>query len=151
MYKGNNNEIYGDVEETILACLLLKPELINKLKVSEKDFTKFNSTLTFFKEFYAKYKNLDISIMFSVLKGNAEMQMLDMITYLSEIFVLPTHFNEYQERLLDRNAQTKKEKWLSGKIYEKATKMYMGNISLNDFYKEIESLKINANKIDWRK
>lgn len=150
MYKGKNKEIYGELEETILSCLLIEPTLIDSLKVSEKHFEKFGYILTFFKEFYKKHQCLDITLMYSELKGSSQVQFMDLITYLTEIFVIPTHFEKYQNKLIEKYATGKKDKWLSGKIYDKATKLYMGSISVNEFYSELKKLNEYANKIDWR-
>lgn len=150
MYSGKNGELYGDLEETILACLLIDTNLFEHLKVEEKHFKKFAYVLTFFKGFYKKYKCMDITLMLSKLNGFNQMEMMDMVTYLSEIFVLPSHFEEYQNRLIERYKEDRKEKWLKDKIYEKATEMYMGNMSLSDFYKELKRLNENVKKIDWR-
>ena len=150
MYNGKDNELYGDLEETILACLLIEPELIKELKVEEKHFKKFNYVLTFFKEFYKKYKCLDISMMLSILKGTRQVQMLDVITYLTTIFVVPTRFIKYQDRLLDRYSRDKKEQWLSEKIYEKATRLYMGGMTLQEFYKELKRLNDYVKEKEWK-
>ena len=87
MYKGKDNRTYGELEEDILACLLIEPKLIESLEVEEKHFKHFGYMLTFFKSVYKKYQCLDINIIFSVIKGTQEMQMLDMMTYLLEVFV----------------------------------------------------------------
>lgn len=141
MYKGKDNELYADLEETILACLLIKPELIEELKVEEKHFTKFGYVLTFFKKFYTKHRCLDISLMFSVLKGSSEMKLLDIITYLLDIFALPTHFEEYQRELITNFEKNKKKEWVVTKIYDKASDLYMGNMELDKFYEDLIKLK----------
>lgn len=150
MYRGKNEETYGEMEENILACILLEPTLIEKLKVEEKHFRKFGYILTFFKTFYEKYHNLDISLMFSVIKSSSEMTMLDTITYLLDIFVITTHFDIYQKRLIEIYKKDKKEEWLRKKIYEKATKLYVGTINVETFNKEIEKLYEYAKKIEWK-
>lgn len=150
MYKGKNNEIYGDIEESLLACLLINPDLMSELKVEEKHFTKYGYIFTFFKEFYAKHRNLDITLMFSIVKSSSEMVLMDAITYLLEIFVIPTHFQEYQDKLIEKYCTSKKEEWLRKKIYEKATKLYVGSINLETFNFEIKKLYNQAEKIDWK-
>ena len=149
-YIGKNNETYGDMEENILACMLLEPTLTEKLIVEEKHFKKFGYALTFFKEFYAKHRNLDVSLMLSVVKSGSEMTLMDLITYLLDVFVIPTHFMEYQNELLNQFSRNKKEDWLRKKVYEKATKLYIGDISIKQFNFEIKKLYDQAEKIDWR-
>ena len=150
MYHGKNDETYGEMEESILACILIDPTLIEKLRVDERHFKKFDYILTFFKSFYEKYNNLDISIMFTIVKNSSEMTLMDAITYLLDIFVLPSHFEEYQDRLIDIYKKSKKEEWLRKKIYEKATKLYVGKITVKQFNNEIKRLYEQAEKIEWK-
>jgi len=150
MYKGNDGELYGDIEETILACLLIEPKLVEKLRVNEEHFTKFEYVLTFFKRFYQKYHTLDITTMLSLLKGSNELRMMEIITYLVEVFALPTQFETYQDRLIERYGISKRDKWLSKKIYEKATDLYVGTISLDEFYKELKKITNYAKEREWK-
>ena len=150
MYVGKDGNMYGEMEETVLACLLLKPKLIEKLKIDEKYFKKFGYILTFFKNFYAKYHNLDISIMLSIIKDTSQMTLMDAITYFCSIFVLPSHFEEYQNRLIEMYKISKKENWLRGKIYEKATKLYLSEIGTKKFMDDINYLIKRADEIEWK-
>jgi hypothetical protein len=150
IYIGKNKEIYGDLEETILACLLIEPTLMEQLIVEEKHFKKFGYILTFFKEFYAKHRNLDISLMLSIVKSSSEMTLMDLITYLLDLVVIPPNFADYQKQLIAQYNQSKKEDWLKKKIYEKATKLLMGSITIKQFNFELKKLYDQAEKIDWR-
>lgn len=150
MYEGKNGETYGGLEESILACLLISPQYMESLIVDERHFKKYSYILTFFKEFYLEYHNLDITIMFSVVKDSSQIQLLDAITYLSEIFVIPTHCMEYQKRLLDMYVKSKKEDWLRKKIYEKATMLFVGRMSLNSFNEAVNKLYEKADSIEWK-
>ena len=149
MYVGKDGNMYGEMEETVLACLLLKPKLVEKLKIDEKYFKKYGYILTFFKNFYAKYHNLDVAIMFSVIKDTSEITLMDAITYLCSIFVLRSHFEEYQNRLIEMYKISKKENWLRGKIYEKVTKLYLSEIGTKKFMDDINYLIKRANEIEW--
>ena len=150
IYIGKNRETYGDIEENILACILLEPSLIEKLIVDERHFKKFDYVLTFFKSFYAKHRNLDVSLMLSVVKNSSEMTLMDVITYLLDIFVMPNHFDDYQRELLNQYNKSKKDDWLRKKIYEKATKLYVGEFDIKRFNMEIKKLYEQAEKIDWK-
>ena len=44
----------------------------------------------------------------------------------------------------------KKEEWLRKKIYEKATKLYVGKITVKQFNNEIKRLYEQAEKIEWK-
>lgn len=150
MYKGKDNEVYGDLEESILACLLLNPNNMKKLIVEEKHFKKFGYLFVFMNEFYKKYHNFDTTLMLAVVKGNDELTILDAITYLLDIFVIPTHFMDYQNKLIDMYGRSKKEEWLRKKIYEKATRLYVGSISVEQYNEEIKRLYEHADRIPWR-
>lgn len=150
MYRGKNDQLYGEMEETILACLLIEPSLMQRLRVEEKHFKKFGYILTFFQQFYAKHRNLDVSLMFSVVKGSSEMTLMDAITYLLDVFALPTHFEDYQDRLLAQYKFEKADEWLRKKIYEKATKLFVGDMTTKEFTNEVNKLIKQAEKIEWK-
>lgn len=150
MYRGKNDQLYGEMEETILACLLVEPSLMQRLRVEEKHFKKFGYILTFFQQFYAKHRNLDVSLMFSVVKGSSEMTLMDAITYLLDVFALPTHFEDYQDRLLAQYKFEKADEWLRKKIYEEATKLFVGDMTTKEFTNEVNKLIKRAEKIEWK-
>lgn len=143
-------EIYGDLEENILACLLIEPSYIDKLIVDEKHFRKFGYVLVFFKEIYSAYKCLDINLMFSSIKTDNEKKLVDIIEHLLSIFVVHTHCLEYQKKLLKIYSETKREEWLRKKIYEKATKFYIGKINLEEYQNEVNKMIIKSQNIEWR-
>lgn len=149
-YCGKNNLEYGQLEESILACLLIEPKYMENLIVEEKHFRKFGYVLTFLKEFYSKYKCFDITLMFSLVKGMSEITLLDTITYLLEIFVVPSNCLKYQKQLMILYNTSKKEEWVKKKIYEKTMSMYVGNISVERYREEIDRIYDSAEKINWK-
>lgn len=141
---------YADLEDSILASLLVCPEYMESLIVEERHFKKFGYILTFFKEFYSQYKNLDLNLMWSVVKGDSQEKLLEAIEYLVGVFAMPTHCLDYQKRLLKIYAKDKKEDWLRKKIYLKATSLYLGNSTLEEFNNEVNRLYKKAEEIEWR-
>ena len=150
MYNGKDDELYGGLEESILACLLLEPKYMNKLIVEEKHFKKFGYLYVFMKQFYQKYHNFDTTQMLAIVKGGSQLTLIDGITYLLSIFVVPTHFMEYQKQLIDMYGRSKKEEWLRKKVYEKAMKLYVGSMSLVEYNQEIAKLYKEADRIPWK-
>ena len=150
IYYGKDGQEYADLEESVLACLLIEPKYMEQLLVEEKHFRKFGYVFTFLKEFYAKYKCFDITLMFSLVKGSSEMTLLDTISYLTEIFVIPTHCEKYQKQLIDFYYRTKKNEWIRKKVYEKSMSMYVGNISVERYRYEINRIYEKAEKIEWK-
>lgn len=138
-----------ELEAYVLACLLIDPKLFNKLIVSEKHFKSYGYILTFFKEFYKRYKSLDIALMMTTVKDESHTQLSITLDYLMEVFVIPTHFDDYQKALITMAKTSAKEEWLRKKIYEKATELFIGNIDTDEFTREINSLYKNAERIKW--
>ena len=46
--------------------------------------------------------------------------------------------------------RSKKEEWLRKRIYEKATRLYVGSISVEQYNEEIKRLYEHADRIPWR-
>lgn len=93
-----------DVENNLISCILQKPNLINEMFI---DLSCFRSDLNkrmimFFKDFYNKNKNLDISLMVEEMK--TEEQKNRFINYYVEMIDItpsPSLFYEYQQKMID--------------------------------------------------
>ena len=93
-----------DVENNLISCILQKPSLINEMFI---DLNCFRSDLNkrmimFFKDFYNKNKNLDISLMVEEMK--TEEQKNRFINYYVEMIDVtpsPSLFYEYQQKMID--------------------------------------------------
>ena len=93
-----------DVENNLISCILQKPSLINEMFI---DLNCFRSDLNkrmimFFKDFYNKNKNLDISLMVEEMK--TEEQKNRFINYYVEMIDVtpsPSFFYEYQQKMID--------------------------------------------------
>jgi hypothetical protein len=136
---------YDDLELTILSCLLQKPELMNSLIIEDKHFYKRKKIWLFMKSFYNKFGNFDLSLMYSICKN--KYRIIEYIMWILEKAAFPSRFNEYQNRLIEMYKETKKEKYISEKIYEIANDLYVKKINLSDFENEIKKIYEKADKI----
>ena len=124
-----------DVENNLISCILQKPSLINEMFI---DLSCFRSDLNkrmimFFKDFYNKNKNLDISLMVEEMK--TEEQKNKFINYYVEMIDItpsPSLFYEYQQKMIDiyKDSLIKQE---IGKYIKK-------NIELDELVENINSI-----------
>ena len=124
-----------DVENNLISCILQKPSLINEMFI---DLNCFRSDLNkrmiiFFKDFYDKNKNLDISLMIEEMK--TEEQKNKFINYYVEMIDIapsPSLFYEYQQKMIDiyKDSLIKQE---IGKYIKK-------NIELDELVENINSI-----------
>ena len=124
-----------DVENNLISCILQKPSLINEMFI---DLNCFRSDLNkrmimFFKDFYNKNKNLDISLMVEEMK--TEEQKNRFINYYVEMIDItpsPSLFYEYQQKMIDiyKDSLIKQE---IGKYIKK-------NIELDELVENINSI-----------
>ena len=135
----------NDLELTILSCLLQKPELMNNLIVEDKHFQKRKKIWLFMKSFYNKFGNFDLSLMYSVCKN--KYRIIEYILWILEKDAYTSRFEEYQKQLIEMCEETKKEKYISEKIFEAANDLYVKKISLNEFENELKKIYEKANKI----
>lgn len=129
------NEI-GDLELNVMSCLLIKPELMENIKLEDKHFQKHQRLWKFMKAFYEKFKTFDVQLMYSVCKDKWHivhyMQMLVMLepTY--------TNFDLYQKQIIEQYEENEKDKILIDVIYELANKLYVRKISTSEFKQKID-------------
>ena len=100
-----------DIELNILACIVMKPELINELFIELSCFEdSYNKKiLSFFKIFYDKYKCLDLTLMAERLSKKNQDEASKFVVYYTELLDLlptPSMFYEYQQELIE-NYKTK--------------------------------------------
>lgn len=129
-------QYYYDLEINLLACLLLKPELMDKIRVEDKHFIKHHRLWKFMKAFYKRYKTFNVALMYQVCKD--KYQIAKYIEWLLEVPVMSFDFEKYQDELIRQYNQNKKDKWLIDKIYDLANNLYVGNISIEKFKNEVQ-------------
>lgn len=139
----NFNKKIGDLEESILSCLLQKPKLMENLIIDEKYFTKSKKLFSFMRSFYQRFGNFDLTLMYSLCKS--KYYFVENIKYLLEIEVTPSLCLEYQKQLINLYEEEKMERWKINKIFDLANSLYCRNITTKDFKEEFEKV-YNANK-----
>lgn len=135
----------NDIELCVLSCLLIKPDLMNNLKVEDKYFIKHNRTWQFMKSFYKKYKTFDISLMYSVCSN--KYHLIEYLQQVLEVTVDYWNFDKYQDALIEQYNENKKDKWIKEQIYILANDLYIGNIKVNEFQNKVQEIYNNANEI----
>lgn len=130
---------YNDLELSILSCLLQNPKLMNEIIIEDKHFIKHKKIWLFMKAFYKRYGNFDFNIMYSISKN--KYRIVEYLCWIVEKDGFVSRFKEYQERLIELYNQNEKEKEQIEKIYEFATELYVGNMKLEDFKKEMNKME----------
>ena len=136
---------YTDLEISVLSLLLQKPDLMKKTRLENKYFIKHKKIWIFMNEFYKRFGNFDLTLMMAVSKN--KYRMVEYIVWLIDQEASPSLFKVYEQQLIDEYNQTKKNKYVIEKVYELANSLYVGNITLTDFNKNLSDLYKNANEI----
>ncbi len=136
---------YADLEISVLSLLLQKPDLMEKTKLEDKYFIKHKKIWLFLKEFYKRFGNFDLTLMMAISKN--KYKMMEYIVWLVDQEASPSLFKVYEQQLIDEYNQCKKNKYVIEKVFELANSLYVGNITLTDFNKDLSKLYKNANEI----
>lgn len=134
-----------DLEFSILSCLLLKPELMEKVILEDKYFKRTQRLWQFMKAFYKKFKTFDINLMYSVCKD--KWKIVEYMSMLLEFKPTATMFDRYQQQLIELYEEQEKDKWIIEKVYQLSNDLLIRNISTNDFKSEINKIYNNADEI----
>ncbi len=135
----------GDLELNVLSCILIKPDLMKKVRLEDKHFKKHQRTWQFMKSCYKKFGTLDIQLMYAVCKNKYHL-----IEYLIQVLdVEPTYhnFDKYQDMLMEQYKETKKDKWIKEQVYILANELYVGNVKVNEFKGKVQQIYDNAKQI----
>lgn len=129
---------YNNLEMSILSCILLKPELMDKIIFEDKHIVSRQRLWQFMKAFYERYKTFDIQLMYSICKD--KWQIVENIVQLLEYEPSTSLFNIYQKQLIDLYNEGKENKIKIDKVYKLANELYVRKITIDDFKKEVEKL-----------
>ena len=88
-----------DLEFSILSCLLIKPELMEKVILEDKHFKRTQRMWQFMKSFYKKFKTFDINLMYSICKD--KWQIVEYMSLLLEFEPTASSFDKYQKQLIE--------------------------------------------------
>ena len=139
-----NDEI-KNLEMNIMSCLLIKPELMEKLILEDKHFVKHQRLWQFMKAFYKKFNTFDVQLMYSVCKD--KWHIINYIILLLDVETTTYNFNLYQKQLLELYEERKKDKFIIENVYKLANELYVRNISVENFKIQIEKIYENAKQI----
>lgn len=134
-----------NLEFSILSCLLIKPELMEKIILEDRHFKKTQRIWQFMKSFYKKFKTFDVNLMYSVCKN--KWQLIEYISLLLDFEPTANKFDKYQQQLIELYEEQEKDKYIIEKVYQLANELIVRSISTNDFKKEIDNVYYNANEI----
>lgn len=139
-----NDEI-KNLEMNIMSCLLIKPELMEKLILEDKHFVKHQRLWQFMKAFYKKFNTFDVQLMYSVCKD--KWHIINYIILLLDVETTTHNFDLYQKQLLELYEERKKDKFIIENVYKLANELYVRNISVENFKIQIEKIYENAKQI----
>lgn len=137
---------YDDLELAILSCVLQKPSLMENTILKDKYFIKHKKIWMFLKAFYKRFKCFDLTLMYSISKN--KYRVVEYIVWLIEQEATPSAFKQYEEELVNKFYEKKKDKYISENIYQLAMDLICRNISLEDFESELEKVYKNAELIE---
>ena len=136
---------YDDLELAVLSCVLQKPKLMENTILKDKYFIKHKKIWIFLKAFYKRFKCFDLTLMYSISKN--KYRIVEYIAWLIDQEATPSVFKQYEEELVNKFYEKKKDKYISEKIYELAMDLICRNISLEDFKSRLEKVYKNAELI----
>ena len=136
---------YGDLECSILSCLLIKPKLMEEVILEDKHFVNYQRIWQFMKRFYKKFGNFDFNLMASVCTDQYKLMMY--IVNISNCEPTYLNFNKYQKQLIDLYNEEEKDKWIIKKVYEEVCDLWVRNITTKEFKTRIEEIYKNVEEI----
>lgn len=134
----------ADLELCIMSCLLIKPELMKKIKFEDKHVKRYKRLWEFMKIFYERFGNFDIQLMYSLSKSKSDFE--EYILKIADIEVNPTNFFHYQERLIEEYNESIKDEFIIEGVYRLANELYVRSIGTKDFKDKINKIYEMANK-----
>ncbi len=145
MNEYNELKRYNDLECSILSCILIKPDFMEKTVLEDKHFVNYQKIWIFMKSFYKKFGNFDLTLMCSVCKNQRKLLM-----YIKDLIMMePTicHFQEYENQLIYLFNEEEKDKWIIKKTYETTCDLWTRNITTKEFKTKIDDIYSQANEI----
>ena len=129
---------YNNLEMSILSCILLKPELMEQVIFEDKHIVSRQRLWQFMKAFYNRYKTFDIQLMYSICKD--KWQIVQNIIQLLDYEPSPSLFDTYQKQLIDLYNEGQENKIKIDKVYKLANELYVRNITIEEFKKNIKEV-----------
>ena len=135
----------NDLELNILCCLIIKPELMEKLKLEDKHFIRHGRMWAFMKAFYKKFHTFDMHLMASVASDKRQV-----VEYTSMIILCEpnySNFDLYQQRLIEMYEENEKDKYIIKKVYDLANELLVRHITVQNFKDGFDKICNDAGKI----
>jgi hypothetical protein len=129
---------YDNLELRILSCLMIKPDLMDKVIVEDKHFKIYKRLWLFMKAFYKKFETFDCELMYSVCKD--KYQIINYLEFLMDLEPSTRNFNKYQKLLIEQYEESERDKMIIEKVYEWANELYVRNISVEHFKELVDRL-----------
>lgn len=134
-----------DIELNILCCLICNPKLMEKIRIEDKHFRRHKRMWAFMKAFYNKFHTFDTHLMVSVASDKRQVvEYTSLVLYADPI---PSHFDLYQDRLIEIYEENEKDKWIIKKVYDLANDLLVRHITVQDFKEGFDKICSDAGKI----
>ncbi|MBO7526491.1 MAG: hypothetical protein J6T74_01185 [Clostridia bacterium] len=127
-------EQYEVLENAVLNCLIVKPELFKIIKLSEKHFKKHRRFYKFLKEFYDLFGKIDFSLIKSCSINPSE--VMNYVADIIDTTSIPSNFELYEERLLKFYNQFE----IIEEINKLNKKLYLRDIDIDNFKIELKEI-----------
>ena len=127
-------EQYKELEEAILNCLIIKPELFKTTKLNEKHFKKHKRFYVFIKKFYDTFGNFDLSLLKSACSNPGE--VMDYIADIINTTSVTGNFELYERRLLKLYDNFEEIE----NIHKLEKRLYFREIDIDEFKKELKQI-----------
>jgi len=118
------------LEKLILSCLLQKPELFEKLELTENNFNTQKRTFIFLRNFYKNYKTLDLRLMSALIKDN--FRIITNVVPLLDLG-LANNFEFYQKAYKQELAKSGEYETKVNLAYLFTTQLINNEITIEDF------------------
>ncbi len=135
----------NDIELNVLCLLIIHPELMEKIKLEDKHFMHHKRMWLFMKAFYKRFHTFDSHLMVSVAADKRQVvEYTSMVLYADPI---PSHFDLYQDRLIEMYEESEKDKWIIQKVYDLANDLLVRRINVQSFKEGFDKICEDAGKI----
>ena len=134
--KQSDTQINYELEDAMLACLLLKPSLVDEIYINDVVFMNplNRKMLVYFKDFYRKNKNLDLTLMVNNIPNKeSQAKFIDYIVPISNSIASTAAFYSYQEQL--------QEKYKNNQISQIVQKYIEHQINKDELIDEINDIQ----------
>ena len=129
---------YNDMEKSVLACFMIKPDLMKETILTEEHFINHKEVWNYFRKFYDTFDTLDLSMMMSFAKNKNKVLM--MVMELMDYDVLVSRFKIYEQRLIEMSKEEEKEMRLIRIASDLLLDLQFHKINFEQFKDEINRL-----------